>query len=390
MWENGRIMTQADKKHLLKRCCEGRLSIQEQEILRRWSRLNDDNKKKAQDLLKLYRHYKAAEAFDAISYESGLAKTLASVKAIKKRRRITRLTTIAASVAAILILFLGVRLLLQPGTSVQQPTLATAVQPGESKATLILGSGEQLILDDLKDSLISSQSGALIKKDDKLLDYTDLDTEKSEINIIRTPRGGEYNLLLADGTKVWLNAETELKYPVSFTGAKREVHLSGEAYLEVAHNPDQPFIVHTSKGAVEVLGTAFNIKDYSDEKQMFTTLVEGKVRLSNALGTEAILNPSTQGVVSADKEIELKDVDVSLYTAWKDGLFAFRNQPLGQIIKDLSRWYDFDYWFANNQLKEIRFTGEIKRYESAESLLRVLEKTYEVRFEYAEGTLLIK
>lgn len=380
-----------DKKHLLTKYCEGQLNDHEWQILERWMALSDDNRSEAQQMLKLYRHNKAAEAYDSISHEEAFRNVLGRVQKSKRRKRFNQIANIAATI----VITLGIGSLLfwlSYDKSAEQPRIAeqTTITPGSTKATLILGNGEQLILDNYEDSIITSMAGTQIQISDELLSYQQSQPQKNEINVIRTPRGGEYNLLLADGTKVWLNAQSELKYPVAFTGNKREITLSGEAYMEVAHNQNKPFIVHTSKGAIEVLGTSFNIKDYKDEKVMATTLVEGKVRLSDKKGQTAILKPSMQGVVSANNKIELKEVDVNLYTSWKDGLFAFRNQTLGQMMQDMSRWYDFKYWFDNKHLKNIRFTGEIERYENPEALLKVLEKTHEVTFEYKEGILLIK
>ncbi|MCG8582229.1 MAG: FecR domain-containing protein [Bacteroidales bacterium] len=380
----------SDKTHLLKKYCEGQLTKQEWQVLQRWMNRHPDNKEHAHRLLKLYRNKRAAEAFDTISHEQAFKSVLERVNKTKRLRRLRWLGSLAASIIVVLtiaILFL----LIRKDNVIEQPAVAEQQMiPGSTRATLILSDGQELVLDNYKDSIITSEGGELIQVGDEQLNYQKSSARKQAINIIKTPRGGEYSLLLADGTKVWLNADSELKYPVAFVGNKREITLSGEAYLEVAHNATQPFIVHTSKGAVEVLGTSFNIKDYSDEKQMTTTLVEGKVRLSDKSGHTAILNPSMQGLVGSDTDIELNEVDVTLYTSWKDGLFAFRNQTLGQIMLDLSRWYDFKFWFENSQLKDIRFTGEIERYENPEALLNILEKTHEVKFEYNEGILLIK
>lgn len=384
------IEKKGNKRHLLSKYCDGQLNEHELKVIQRWMALRPENKETAQQLLKLYRHSKAAEAYDSISHERAFDKVLLRINKIKRRKRLLLLGNIAA-VLLVVLSVAGVMMWLVGDVDQERQVVAEQqLQPGSSKATLILGDGQQLALDEFKDSVITSMRGTQIQVGDQQLDYQSTQARKEEVNIIKTPRGGEYNLLLADGTRVWLNAESELKYPVTFTSEKREITLSGEAYLEVAHNPDKPFIVHTTRGAVEVLGTSFNIKDYSDEKEMATTLIEGKVRLSSKNGQQAILSPSMQGIVSADNKIDLQEVDVNLYTSWKDGLFAFRNQTLGQIILDLSRWYDFQFWFENNQLKDIRFTGEIERYDNPLPLLEVLEKTHEVEFEYNEGILLIK
>jgi len=379
-----------DKRHLITKYCEGNLNSWEQQVIQRWMDAKSANKDKAYAFLRLYRHSKAADAYDNISHERAFGNVKTIIHQIKRKRRLLFIRNIAATLIIGLCIIAGGLKWLHTSKEQRSNAGMQVIQPGSSKATLILGNGEQLILDELNDSVIITNWGAQVKKEGAELNYEKSQLEKEEINILRTPRGGEYTLLLADGTKVWLNAQSELKYPVTFIGNKREVSLSGEAYMEVAHNPDKPFIVHTNRGAVEVLGTTFNIKAYNDEEQMATTLVEGEVRLSDKKGETIILKPSMQGIVTDNNKIELKDVDVSLYTSWKDGMFTYRNQTLGQIIDDFSRWYDFEFLFESNQLKNIRFTAEIERYKNPEPLLKVLEKTNEVKFEYKKGILLIK
>lgn len=379
----------SNKKHLLTKYCEGRLSSEEWLVIQRWMAISSNNRNTAQQLLKLYRNRKALDLFDSISYENAFETIITKVKKKKRRRRFIQVASLAASV--LLIISLGSLLFLLCRKDVMQPApvVAQVITPGSVKATLTLGNGQQVILEDMVDSVITSNTGIEIHVEAELLDYQNSKGDHIEMNSVKTPRGGEYNLLLADGTRVWLNSDSELKFPVSFVGDKREVSLSGEAYLEVAHNADKPFVVHSSRGDIHVLGTSFNIKDYSDEDVMITTLVEGKVRLTDDSSHEAILSSSMQGTIRSGEAINVKRVDVAVYTAWKDGLFSFHNKPLVDIITDLSRWYNFDYEFKNEQLKSLRFTGEIKRYENLKSLLHILEKTNEVNFEYNNGILLV-
>ncbi|MFV0377569.1 MAG: FecR family protein [Mangrovibacterium sp.] len=376
--------------YLLQQHCKGQLSEEEYTEFQQWLKEDIANRQYAKEMLKIYRTSRAADLYGSISHQQSLNNTMNRVNEIKQSRIRRRWVALAASVAAFAILFGASQLVLEP----EKPTVPVVVSPsieaGNSKATLVLGSGKEVILDELQDSLIETVSGGMIKNKNNLLSYEAQPNNQHEVNTIRTPRGGEYRLVLSDGTKVWLNAESELSYPTSFSGNIREVSLKGEVYMEVAKNPDKPFIVNTSKGKIRVLGTAFNVKNYETDKQLVATLVEGKINLSNA-HKSVVLTPSMQACVGeGNSEISVKKVDPALYTAWKDGEFVFRDQSLQEMMELLSRWYDFDYKFENATLKEMRFSADIKRYNDLTELLAVLEKTKDVTFEINQKTLIIR
>jgi len=217
-----------------------------------------------------------------------------------------------------------------------------------------------------------------LKNKEGVLQYKDSVNDKSvesKTNTLRVPRGGEYQLVLADGTKVWLNSDSELSYPVPFVGKERKVTLMGEAYFEVAHNKDVPFIVVTGNQEVEVLGTKFNISSYENDANIITTLVEGKVKVSDSNSeSERYLMPNEQSVLNRDTDdLKKRKVDVYPFIAWKDGRFVFNNVTLEQFLLKISRWYDVEVIFEDDSLKTIKFSGDLPRYSNMTGILKIIE-----------------
>ena len=207
---------------------------------------------------------------------------------------------------------------------------------------------------------------------------------------VNIPYGGEYNLVLPDGTRIYLNAGTTLRYPDHFAGGSREIFLSGEAYLEVSRDTSRPFIVRTDDMDVRVLGTVFNVNAYPDGSYVRTTLVEGKVEAS--CGDERIvMKPGTQ--VAYDKATRQADyfpVDVRHFISWKDGYYDFRDMTLGELMQIFVRWYDVDVRFANPLLENLRFSGRLRRYEDVSKLFEQLEYTGDVAFDVKGKNIVIR
>jgi len=266
------------------------------------------------------------------------------------------------------------------------------VLPGTDKAVLTLADGSKVVLDGNTAANISDRDGLKISrtKDGQLV-YTILDQSnlktKSDIafNTIQTPKGGQYQVILPDGTKVWLNAASSLKYPEVFTGNERTVELTGEAYFEVAKNKAKPFHVKNRHQDVEVLGTHFNINSYMDDQTIKTTLLEGSVRVSNGKSTK-ILKPGEQAIadISGTGTIRLAvNVDTDDETAWKNGLFQFDNAGLKTILNQLERWYDINIDYSSIPNK--KYNGMVPRRAKLSEVLKMLEKTGNIRFEIREG-----
>ena len=208
--------------------------------------------------------------------------------------------------------------------------------------------------------------------------------------MLRIPRGGEYTLVLADGTTVYLNAESELRYPVKFSGERRKVYLRGEAYFDVVRDEQKPFTVEARGVEVLVLGTSFGVRAYEGEENVLTTLVQGRVDVS-AEGQRVKLIPGQQADFNRESErLTVAEVDVELYVGWKDGRLVFDNQPLSVILDELGRWYSFDVTYANEELKRIPYSVNIKKHEDIAHVLKFIERTGKVKFEINENKIVVK
>lgn len=271
----------------------------------------------------------------------------------------------------------------------------TPLVPGGNRAILKLSDGTEIILDSAGDGTLVQQGQAkVIKLGDGQLSYQSTDNTSAEpvYNTISTPRGGQYQLILADGSKVWLNASSSLRYPASFSGKERRVELTGEGYFEVAKNATMPFHVQVNNMEVEVLGTHFNINSYTDEPAIRTTLLEGSVK--TAIGPDhnreqsAILKPGEQAVLTADSRLTIHDnIDIDEVMAWKNGLFQFKAADIKTVLRQAERWYDVQFEYKEN-IPE-RFSGQISRSANADQLLKILELTGKVKFEYKGKTIIV-
>lgn len=266
------------------------------------------------------------------------------------------------------------------------PVAQEVITAGGHKALLILADGQQVSLGKALPVYTRDAKGVFVKADSFNLVYEkkEQETESLVYNELYVPRKGEYSLQLSDGTRIYLNADSRLKYPETFGKQTREVELSGEAYFEVQKDTTRPFIVKVRDMKVRVLGTAFNINAYDELPEVKTTLVSGKVNVESpgeslelVPGEQASLNKVNEGLYKAK-------VNVALYTGWKDGLFKFERESLENIMKVLERWYDVQVFFNNEELKHSLFSGDLKKYDNIEQHLRMLEMTTNVHF-YMNG-----
>lgn len=317
--------------------------------------------------------------------------------AITKREVKTRKLSLWIPYAAAIAILIGVStfFLTQQNEAVYTSSeydFTQIAQAGSKKAFLTLADGSQVTLHEEKVQQIAEKDGTKITKDSlNNITYVSSDEQKAELlyNTINVPRGGEYSLVLSDGTKVWLNADSELRYPVKFSENQRDVYLVGEAYLEVAHNKKSPFTVHTHDAKVLVLGTKFNISSYEDQEFIATTLVEGSVQVNN-LTNKKILKPGDQSIIMRGLEpIKVSSVDTHLYTSWVNGVFEFENMELEYIMAQLGRWYDVKFFFKEEQQKHIRFTGAIKRDKPFEFMLKMIEKVEPVKFSIKDEYIVV-
>lgn len=258
--------------------------------------------------------------------------------------------------------------------------------PGSKKAILLLSDGRKILLDE-SEQTIHDANANIISEDNRLV-YQSNPSTQIAYNTITTPKGGEYKLSLPDGSQVWLNAESSLRYPTAFSGAERVVELTGEAYFEVAKNREQPFIVHSKEAEVKVLGTHFNVMAYDDENYMKTTLEEGAVLLKKN-GKEVMLKPGEGGtIVKGSGTIAVAKTDINQDLAWKNGNFYFQKTELAAIMKQIARWYDLEIRYAGAVPKK-RFVGKISRNTNLSDVLDVLRLS-DVRFSMTGKTLIVE
>jgi transmembrane sensor len=256
--------------------------------------------------------------------------------------------------------------------------------PGKTTATLILAGGQQIELSDVSTGKIAEQTGVYIFKaaQNKLVYQTSsLKVKSDQKNTVLTAKGEQYSLDLPDGTKVWLNAASSLKFPTTFASlSNRTVELSGEAYFEVAKDKLHPFIVKTDKQEIKVLGTHFNVSSYPDEQITKTTLLEGSVKVvaKNNVSSMATLKPGQQAQLSS-QTFKVKEVDLLESTAWKDGDFNFENEEFSSILKQVSRWYNVEI-IDNGNHDGLKLSGMVSRSKSLSTVLKSLEGTAKVKF----------
>ncbi|MCK0146479.1 DUF4974 domain-containing protein [Arenibacter sp. F26102] len=335
--------------------------------------------------------------------EFDIKKAKESIKArLKKGERIKRINHYKRmAVAASVMLVLGMTFYLlynnnpANGTKVkQQPHL---IVTGTDKAILTLENGDEVALEKGK----KFQSGKVSSNGEELVyvdkEQSDVAVKEQMYNYLTIPRGGQFFVKLSDGTEVWLNSETKLKYPVAFSEdyTRRVELIYGEAYFKVSPSTEHKgaaFHVITKSQEIDVLGTEFNIRAYNNDQIMATTLVEGKIKIKKGEVSET-LAPNQQAIINHEgDEIDIQEIDVSQEISWINGLFTFNEKPLEEIMTVLARWYDTEVVFENAKQKKFVFTGILERTEAVEDILKFIEATSEgqITFEISDKTIIIK
>jgi len=270
--------------------------------------------------------------------------------------------------------------------AVEHAQLQQGIDPGGNKAVLTLSDGTSIVLDSAANGAVAKQGNvAIVKLADGRLSYSLQGAAKGAVmmNNMRTPRGGQYRLVLPDGTQVWLNAASSISYPAAFVEKTRRVRISGEVYFEVAKNKEQPFVVDVEGGpSVEVLGTGFDVNAYTDEGSVKTTLLEGSVRVDHV-----VLKPGQQARMGQQGLSIEQNVNIDKVMAWKNGYFNFENASLKEVMRQLQRWYDITVVYEG-RVPDIQFEGEISRNINLSNLLRVLARA-DVKFRLEEGRRLV-
>ena len=330
-------------------------------------------------------------AFDKVSGWQGYSKKLKeSEKKVNRWRVFLRY-------AAILLIPLSATVygVLRSGEETVSLADLNAITPGGTRAELVLPSGEVVDLV-AKSGVISRGENTVINNEGKTLSYKSIGNQAPmdslRYNEVIVPKGGEYQLVLSDGTLVYLNSMTKIRFPERFSEKCREVEVCGEAFFEVAENKRVPFVVKTDAYEITVLGTKFNVTAYADEQVATTTLVEGAVSISGkCIGEAKALRPNEQFVLDrVSGSVEIKNVDVNYYTAWKDGMFRFRDVRLEEIMHVVERWYDMTVVYEDESVRDLHFGFNMSRLETIEPLLNIFELNGKIKITKEGKVLKIK
>lgn len=375
-------MNQEELMSYLIRYCKKELSREELLKLEEWLKQKEEHRETFDQMVAVYKQGRRIGIWKNIDEKQAWDRI--SEQLILSQGPVLKLRQGWLKYAAIVFILVGVGLLytLLPIHKQNSELALTQILPGSQKAVLLLSDGREVALNKDTTCILTEENGARITlggKERIIYEAGDQGYEKVVYNTIKVPRGGEYSLILSDGTQVWLNAETELTYPTVFGIGERKLMLKGEACFDVVRDTARPFIVESAYNRVEVLGTRFNVSAYANIASVKTTLLRGSVSVSNGRD-KLILTPGEQAVCRGNG-IEKYEVDAHLVTAWVNGTFEFEDLSLGEITDQLGRWYDVDFLFINPGLKEITFTGAATRYRELGFVLQMLEQLASVRFQ---------
>ena len=301
-------------------------------------------------------------------------------------RRLMRWYGMAASMVLIVGFAWG---WLQQGADREQ-LLTETICPGNKKAVLSLADGSVWYLGDTVMTILTAREDIRVDSNGlSLHTHNQTAGNNDEVcHLLTIPRGGEFAMTLPDGSRVWLNSESELRFPLHFAANERKVALTGEAYFEIEKDSAHPFIVETNNSEIEVLGTDFNVRSYRNEKRVVTTLVEGSVCVKNT-NNRILLKPGEQSILDETGRLWKQQVEVYPYVAWKEGRFVFRKQRLEDIMATVSRWYNIQVQFEDEEVKDITFSGGMMRYEGFEVFVKMIEAIGSVTCDIKEKVVFI-
>ncbi len=368
------------------------ISSKEEEILHQWISESGENLKLYKKMLKHHVYLRDSHLIDQINERKAWSYIDSNITSSRKAKiRYLNIIRYAAAILLPLIMVGAIYYYTMKDDEYKEAfAYIETIQPGTDKAILNLSNGEEIMLENKKADRILFES-----KNIRIKDSSNMIVYKSKASIssleqrdrIHVPIGGKYMAKLSDGTKVWLNSDTDFEFAINFTGSNRLVKLSGEAYFEVAEHKSKPFIVRTNGVDITVLGTSFNVSAYKNEK-ITTTLLEGKVKVSSAIEQE-FMEPGDQ-IDYYQNKLTKKKVDAKSFAEWKDGIFRFKDIRLQDLTKKLSRWYNIDFFFDNDQLKELRFNGKVDKSKPLSEILNILKETNHITYKKSENAILIK
>lgn len=366
-------MTQEEFDLLYERCTTGKASLAEQQLFEEYK-----------DRFDLSDIPWTAEMGDFQATQQRFLKDLDQRLRVSEPKKL-KMGHWAVAASIVMVMGIGFALLkhFDEPRRVKPALTASIIAPGADKATLILADGKQVLLEDSGKDLIARNAYVTISKDqDNTLTYQSNsqsgEEDKALFNTLITPRGGQYTIVLADGTKVWLNADSKLVFPINFCGKERVVQLIGEAYFEVVKNKARPFKVITDQKTVEVLGTTFNVSAYRDEPYS-TTLLSGAVKMKFGSGPVVLLSPGKQATLNSKQTFDISAVNAEDAIAWKKGTFLFKNENIQRVMQKIARWYDVEVEYKGDVHRK-KLGGSVSRYENLDELLKTIELTGKVQF----------
>ena len=374
---------------IIQKSLKGKLSESEERQLSGWRKVSDENERAFQRMISEDFYTIGMEKLEM--YDSRVAYGRFLQKKYQQRRKrrflinMARVAAVALPFVIALVLYVGLN---REEEQMVRPSLASNILPGTSKAVLTLANGQMIPLGkEATDSTIITDGTQISASGSGVTYASGVESESVVYNKLEIPRGGEFCLTLSDGTRVWLNSETSIQYPVAFGAKERRVFVQGEAYFEVAKDAKKPFTVQFMSSSVTVLGTSFNVMAYPDERHTEITLLKGAV-VVEAAGRNQYIKPGQQVQVdNVSKEMNCREENAGRYASWKDGLFDFEGMKLEDLAVELSRWYDVDFFFIHAASGQKKFTGAIKRNNSLQFMLDFIEKTSDVRFEVKENVV---
>ena len=381
------MFDQINIETLILKYLQGELTEGEQRELDEWLK-DDRNKKLFSRLINKQRILVKMERLDEYDWEKSW--NVVERKLHGRRKFSWKYWGIAASLLGIVLL--GTWMFMERNEENSPMVVIRGVEPGRVFAELVLTGGKIVGLSKDSNNLFLGEGGNILRNENGVLFLTQdsVRLQKVDYNEIRTPRGGEYQVVVPDNSIVWLNAESKLRFPSTFSGKERKVFASGELYFQVAKDSLSPFRVEVEGlYEVEVLGTEFNVRAYSNLPSA-TTLVNGRVLIRDK-GAKVVLKAGEQAVKGKNGEgMVVREVDVAPYIAWKQGYFLFENERLEDILNELARWYNVNVFFENSSVREKRFSVDMPRHESFKEVLHLIEQTRSIRIEIEGNNVFVK
>ena len=370
----------------------GDLSEEEKVKLEDWIRGDSSRKRLFDEICEERNVVRDLEVYERVNKESAWEKVVCrgNIKLQHSPRRLGWYRWVAAVMLPVMVAA-GYFIREMKRDSLQQGVEIASIEPGKSKAILRLGNNRVLEITKERETHVDVAEGIAATNNSSGMIYPEqVATGKTEYNVLEIPRGGEYTVTLSDGTVVHLNSGSELRYPVAFGAERREVFLSGEGYFEVVKDSVRPFFVNADKLKIRVYGTSFNVNTY-DLENIQTVLVEGKIGIQTMnMNTEYMVKPGQVALYNQEKgTMEILNVDVQLYVAWKDHEFMFDDESLEKIMNRLSLWYDVDVFFQTASLKKLHFTGHLGRYDDISHILDAISGVTQVKFSVKGRTIIV-